>query len=134
MSSNTITPFTVSIPQQSLDDLSKRLSTAIISQDQPPEETKREEETWNRGVPSTDINRLVAYWKNDFDWKSIQRNMNKSLRMFQTVIPVDGFEDLDIHFVHHKSTDDVKASNSIPLLFIHGCKFLIWSACDLSGS
>lgn len=37
---------------------------------------------------------------------------------FETEVEIEGFEVLDIHFVHQKS--DVEGA--IPLLFVHGCK------------
>ncbi|KAF9017545.1 alpha beta-hydrolase [Hymenopellis radicata] len=51
------------------------------------------------GVPLAAMRRLVDYWK------SVHRD-----------IQVDGFETLNIHYVHQKS----KAVDAIPLLFLHG--------------
>ncbi|CAG8098376.1 unnamed protein product [Penicillium salamii] len=41
---------------------------------------------------------VVEFWRDKYDWRS------------------NGFDDLDIHFLHHKSTQP----GAIPLIFIHG--------------
>ena len=50
--------------------------------------------------------------------------MNK-LPQFMTKVEVDGFGELDIHFLHQKSS----SKNAIPLLFVHG-----WPGNFLEGS
>jgi len=37
---------------------------------------------------------------------------------FKTRVTIDGFEEIDMHFVHQKSEVD----EAIPLLFVHGCE------------
>ena len=71
---------------------------------------------WDYGAPLADVKRLTAYWKDRFDWKHQEADINK-LPQFQTRIKVDGYEALRIHFVHQKS----ESSKAIPLLFVHGC-------------
>ena len=84
---------------------------------------------WDYGVPLEEINRLVLHWKNTFDWRKQEEQLNQ-LSHFQTVIDVseesrDGslqasppIESLNIHFLHHKS----EVKGAIPLLFVHGCE------------
>jgi len=36
-----------------------------------------------------------------------------------TVVEVEGFGELDMHFIHQKS----EVEGAIPLLFVHGCEF-----------
>ena len=74
---------------------------------------------WDYGAPLADVQRLTAYWKDGFDWKKQEADINK-LPQFQTKIKVDGYEPLSIHFLHQKS----ETSNAIPLLFVHGCRSL----------
>lgn len=40
---------------------------------------------------------------------------------FQTTVSIDGFEQVNMHFVHQKS----EAPGAIPLLFVHGCKICL---------
>ena len=67
---------------------------------------------------SPDIKRLVSHWKNKFDWRKHEAKLNE-LPQFKTKVMVDGFEEVDMHFVHQKSD----TPGAIPLLFVHGCEF-----------
>jgi Epoxide hydrolase N terminus len=104
-----ITAFEISIPDDRINDLKQRLELAKF-----PDEL--EDAGWDYGSPLSDVKRLTAYWKDEFNWRKAEEQLNK-LPQFTTNIQCDGFEDLKIHFVHKKS--DVKGA--IPLLFIHGC-------------
>jgi hypothetical protein len=43
--------------------------------------------------------------------------LGPQLPMFTIPVEVNGFDTLDIHFVHQRSA----VSGAIPLLFLHGC-------------
>ncbi len=64
---------------------------------------------------SKNVERLVEYWKTKFDWRAKEKELN-SLPHFITQISVEGFDPLDIHFIHQKS----EVKGAIPLLFVHG--------------
>lgn len=104
-----IETFTLAIPDNKLELLSLKLSTASF-----PDEL--DEAKWDYGAPLAEIKRLTEYWKDKYDWRKQESEINK-LPNFRTSIHVDGFGALDIHFLHQKS--DVE--NAIPLLFVHGC-------------
>lgn len=72
---------------------------------------------WDYGVPLADLKRLLEHWKNGYDWRKFEAEVNK-LPMFTRNIAVDGFGTLDIHYVHQKS----EREGAIPLFFSHGCK------------
>ncbi|KAJ3762718.1 Alpha/Beta hydrolase protein [Lentinula raphanica] len=102
-------PFKLSVPDAKLDILRQKLALAEF-----PDELENAE--WNYGVPLADIKRLVAYWKDGYDWRAQEARLNKELPQFTKDIDVDGFGTLNIHYVHQKSP----VSNAIPLLFVHG--------------
>lgn len=79
-----------------------------------------EDSGWDYGVPLADVQRLLARWKNGYDWRKYEKELNDELPQFQTDIDVDGFGILKIHFVHKKS----EVPGAIPLLFVHGSKRL----------
>ncbi|KAI0823206.1 alpha/beta-hydrolase [Trametes gibbosa] len=108
MAGSTEQAFTVAVPDADLELLHKKLDLARL-----PDELEGAE--WNYGVPLADIKRLVAYWKDSFDWRKAEAEINK-LPMFTRDIEVDGFGTLNIHYVHQKS----EVKNAIPLLFVHG--------------
>jgi hypothetical protein len=103
-------PFKISIPQEKVDSLKKKLSLAEF-----PDELSASE--WDLGVPLADMKRLTKAWEN-WDWRQAEERLNK-VPQYHTGIKVDGFDELDIHFFWQKS----EAKNAIPLLFVHGCRF-----------
>lgn len=104
-----ITPFVIDIDESRLSRLHQKLQLT----DFPPE---LDQAGWTYGAPLSDITRLTKYWKDGFDWRKQEAELNK-LPQFTTNITVDGFEELNVHFVHQRSP----VEGAIPLLFIHGC-------------
>ncbi|KAI0794065.1 alpha/beta-hydrolase [Fomes fomentarius] len=101
-------PFTLAIADEDLNFLQEKLKLCRL-----PDEV--DDAGWDYGVPLADICRLVSRWKDGFDWRATEAELNQ-LPMFIREIDVDGFGTLDIHYVHRKSA----AKNAIPLLFVHG--------------
>lgn len=108
-----LTPYKVAIPSDRLEKLHAQLEMAEF-----PDEL--DDAGWDYGVPLADMKRLTAYWKDTFDWRKQEEEINK-LPNFQTEIQVEGFEPLNIHFLYQKS----EIADAIPLLFVHGCKSFI---------
>jgi hypothetical protein len=113
-----ITPFTININESKLNRLRQKLELA----DFPPELDEAGE---LYGAPLSKVTRLAQYWKEGFNWRAQEAKLNQ-LPHFTTDIAVEGFGELNVHFVHQKS--DVPGA--IPLLFVHGCKTL---PCILQG-
>ena len=109
MASILFEPYTISIPEEQRERLTKKLEATTF-----PDELDQAD--WNYGAPLADVKRLATYWKEKFDWRKQEAKLNE-LPNLKTDIQVDGFESLDIHFVYQKS--DVEGA--IPLLFSHGC-------------
>ncbi|SJL07287.1 related to epoxide hydrolase [Armillaria ostoyae] len=105
----TETPFSISIPDEKLELLRKKLELTTL-----PDEL--EDSGWKYGVPLGDIKRLVARWKDGFDWRAQEAILNEELPQFTRDIQVQGHGTLNIHYVHQKSP----VVDAIPLLFIHG--------------
>lgn len=103
-------PFQISVPQEKIDNLKSKLSHAEFP-DEPIDAQ------WDQGVPLADMKRLTKAWEK-WDWRQAEERLNRTLPQFHTGVKVDGFEELDIHFVWQKSG----VKNAIPLLFVHGCK------------
>lgn len=109
-----IQPYNISVPDEALKTLQTKLSLTTF-----PNQVNFSDD-WAYGAPLSDVKRLVERWNNGFDWRAQEKRLNESLPQFTTRVSVKGFDDLDIHFVHQKA----KRPDSIPLLFVHGCKFL----------
>ena len=102
------TPFQVCISAEKLQQLKTKLELATF-----PDEL--DNAGWSYGSPLSDVKRLVAHWRDNFDWRRAEAKLNE-LPQFRTNVPVGGFGELDIHFVHQRSDVD----GAIPLLFCHG--------------
>jgi len=99
-----ITPFTVSVPDASLQDLKQRLALTRW----PDRETTAG--TWDQGVPVAYAHELARYWAEHYDWRRCEATLN-SWPQFTTMI--DG---IDIHFIHRRSSHE----NALPLIISHG--------------
>lgn len=107
---SSLRPFEISIPDERVELLKKKLSLATF-----PDEL--DEAGWDLGAPLADVKRLTTYWNDGFDWRKQESQLNNKLPQFTTDITVDGFGSLEIHLVHQKS----EIKGAIPLLFVHGC-------------
>src|SRR5664279_2411657 len=103
VSTETIRPFQVHIPQADLDDLRRR----VLATKWPSRETVTDD---SQGVQLATMKKLAAYWTKDYDWRKVEARLN-SLPQFMTTI--DG---VDIHFIHVRS----KHPNALPVIITHG--------------
>lgn len=105
-----IRPYNVSVPQAKIDRLQQKLAVVDL-----PDEL--DDAGWDYGAPLGDIKELITYWQNDYDWRKQEAKLNE-LPNYVTGIEVEGFGDLQIHFIHQQSP----VKNAVPLLFCHGCE------------
>jgi hypothetical protein len=103
--------FKIAVPDEKLALLRAKLDLTTF-----PDEL--EDAGWTYGAPLADIRRLVARWKDGYDWRQHEAEINAELPQFTRDIEVEGFGVLNIHFVHQTS----KVVDAIPLLFVHGCE------------
>ncbi|KAF9266802.1 alpha/beta-hydrolase [Marasmius fiardii PR-910] len=101
--------FEISVPDVSITNLRQKLELARF-----PDEL--EHAGWDYGVPLSDIRRLVARWKDGYDWRKHESALNDELPQFTRDIDIEGFGSLNVHYVHKES----EVKTAIPLLFIHG--------------
>jgi epoxide hydrolase len=103
MTNTEIRPFRIDIPQTDLDDLRDRLARTRWIDDLPGT-------GWERGVPSSYLKDLAAYWAGTFDWRAAEAELNGYPQFITTI---DGQE---VHFLHVRSP----RQDATPLLLIHG--------------
>ena len=100
----TIREFKVSVDESKIDDLYKRIDLTRW-----PDEVN--DEIWTLGTKKSFLKDSVQYWRNDFDWKIHEKQINDfGSYKFKTR------DDLEIHFIHSKSDSE----NSIPIIITHG--------------
>ena len=99
-----IREFKVSVDESKIDDLYKRIDLTRW-----PDEVN--DEIWTLGTKKSFLKDAAQYWRNDFDWKIHEKEINDfGSYKFKTK------DDLEIHFIHSKSDSE----NSIPILITHG--------------
>lgn len=104
-------PFRIDVPESQLSQLHQKLSLTVLP-------SELDDAGWSYGAPLSDINRLVTRWKDGYDWKKHEAELNAELPQYMRDVEVDGFGTLGIHYVHKRS----QVASAIPLLFVHGCE------------
>ena len=102
--------FRIAVPDEHLSTLQQKLALTNL-----PDEL--EDVGWDYGAPLADIRRLVSHWKESYDWRKHEAQLNAELPQFTRDIEVEGHGTLNVHYIHKKS----EIVDAIPLLFVHGC-------------
>jgi epoxide hydrolase len=98
-----IRPFQVAISQADLDDLQERLARTRWPDELPGA-------GWSRGVPLGYLRDLAAHWRDRYDWRAQEAELN---RFPQFTTTIDG---QTVHFLHVRSPEP----DALPLLVTHG--------------
>ncbi|TYB59757.1 epoxide hydrolase [Nonomuraea sp. PA05] len=98
---STISPFRVEIPQSDLDDLQTRLRLTRFADEIPGAD---------QGVGVERVKRLVAHWRESFDWRAVEATLNAHP---QFTTEIDG---QNIHFLHVRSSNP----DALALILTHG--------------
>jgi microsomal epoxide hydrolase len=96
-------PFSIQVPQATLDDLHERLEHTRW-----PDEL--EGAGWDYGTNLGYLKELVDYWQHKFDWRAQEAKLNQSA---QFRAEIDG---MGIHFIHEHG----KGPNPTPIIITHG--------------
>ncbi|KAL9564181.1 hypothetical protein ACKAV7_011688 [Fusarium commune] len=78
----------------------------------------------NEGPPKDAVKDLAEYWGSKYNWREVERSINKDYKHYATTVPGNSnySAHIPIHFVHERS----KNSKATPLLLLHG-----WSSTHL---
>ena len=102
-------PFTVRVPDDVLADLKTRLDRARFPDEVPGS-------SWQYGSDLAYVKDLVTYWRDRFDWRAQERQLNA---WPQFTVPIG---DVDLHFIHA----DGVGPRPMPLLLSHGWPGSVW--------
>ncbi|MEU8223585.1 epoxide hydrolase family protein [Kribbella sp. NPDC048915] len=111
-----IKPFSIDIPQSTLDDLAAKLASARFPTPLPGDD-------WSTGVPVSWLSSMVDYWRTSYDWRAAEKELNSYP---QFVAEIEGQR---IHFIHVRSAEP----DALPLLLTHGWPGSIVEFLDLIG-
>jgi pimeloyl-ACP methyl ester carboxylesterase len=95
--------FQIKVSNEVLDDLKYRLNHVRW-----PDQI--EDSGWERGTDKGYLQSLVSYWRDHYDWRAQESELN---RLSQFRCNVDG---IDVHFVHERG----KGPNPLPIILTHG--------------
>jgi microsomal epoxide hydrolase len=96
-------PFTLSVPDEVLDDLKQRLNNTRWPDEIP-------KNNWTYGADLAYLKDLCSYWATDYDWRSHEATINQ-FEQYKTKV-----SGIDLHFIYEKG----KGKNPLPLLLSHG--------------
>ncbi|XP_026175141.1 epoxide hydrolase 1 [Mastacembelus armatus] len=103
----TIRPFKVTTSEEELEDLYRRI-------DQTRPVTSLEDSQFHYGFNSQCLQKVVSYWRNDFNWRRQVDKLNQYPH-FKTKI-----EGIDIHYLHVKPKNVPEGTTAIPIIMVHG--------------
>ncbi|XVU27782.1 epoxide hydrolase family protein [Actinoplanes sp. CA-054009] len=95
--------FTVDVPQDTLDDLQRRLKATRFDAD-------LDNENEYYGLSTAYLRPLVEYWADGYDWRAAEKRLN---RFDQFKVEIDG---TPVHFIYKRGT----GPNPTPLMILHG--------------
>jgi pimeloyl-ACP methyl ester carboxylesterase len=98
-------PFTIEVPDAVLRDLRDRLDRTRFPGRTAPE--------WRAGTDPDYLRELVAYWRDGFDWRARERELNA---FPQFTAEIDGQR---VHFVHVRARE-AAGHAPVPLILTHG--------------
>lgn len=101
--------FRVSVPQDAIDDLRRRLASTRF----PPDPHN---DDGDYGFPTADLRGLVHHWLHDHDWRATEEHMNA---LEQYAITVNGAD-------HHVFVARGTGPNPMPLILSHGWPWTSW--------
>jgi epoxide hydrolase len=111
-----ISPFQVDIPESDLLDLRDRLARTRWPTELPGA-------GWDRGVPVDYLRGLAHYWREDYDWRKHEAQLNQHPQFTTTI---DG---QNVHFLHVRSPEPA----ALPLIITHGWPGSIVEFLDIIG-
>jgi microsomal epoxide hydrolase len=107
-------PFTLHVPDAAIADLKTRLGLTRFPDTAPGE-------PWAFGSSVAYVRDLVAYWKDDFDWRAQEAALNQ---FPQFKVPL---HDIDVHYLHVPGV----GPNPYPLLLMHGWPGSVYEFIDI---
>lgn len=124
-----IEPLRIDVPQSQLDDLADRLNRVRWANELPADQVTDGiqrgpvQPGWEYGVPLEYVQRLVAYWRDGYDWRKWEARLNE---FPQFTTEIDG---QNIHFLHVRSPEPA----ATPLILTHGWPNSVVEFLDIIG-
>jgi len=109
-----VTPFTYHVPDDDIADLRARLARTRLP-DQAPDAP------WAYGTDLTYLRTLIAYWRDQFDWRAHEARLN-AFPQFKV-----NLHGIDLHYLHVPG----QGPDPKPLLLLHGWPGSVFEFMDI---
>ncbi|KAL9616566.1 MAG: hypothetical protein Q9160_008569 [Pyrenula sp. 1 TL-2023] len=114
-SASTITPFTLSTPQSSLDELKTLLNVSKVAPQTYENSFAKKEESY--GVTREWMLGALGEWRGGYDWRETERYINSFPNFMAKIRDGEGEENaFDVHFVALFS----EREDAVPVVMTHG--------------
>src|SRR5215218_7321179 len=98
-------PFEIAVPQAKLDHIQAKLALSQVGY------APADDADWKYGTDARWLSELLDYWRTKYDWRRCESRLNKIPQFIATI------EDIDVHFIHIRSSAPEK---KLPLILTHG--------------
>jgi pimeloyl-ACP methyl ester carboxylesterase len=100
-----VKPFAIAVPQTVLDRIAARLALSAVGY------APADDADWKYGVDAVWLQGLLDYWRNQYDWRAAERELNALPHFIARV------EDFDVHFIHVRAS---AVPARLPIVLTHG--------------
>lgn len=107
----TLSPFTIDVPDEALDDLRERLVRTRFT-------GRTGTQPWHGGADPDYLRELVSYWAGSFDWRRREAELNSAPHYLADIA---GHR---LHFAHLRAERAAGAPVRLPIILSHG-----WPSC-----
>ncbi|MDB4873473.1 MAG: Microsomal epoxide hydrolase [Gemmatimonadales bacterium] len=114
--SASVDQFEISIPDDALADLRRRLESTRWSSEVANDD-------WSYGTSGRYLRSLVDYWLTGYDWRAQEVAINRYAHYRTTI------DEVPIHFVHERG----KGPDPVPIVLTHGWPWTFWDWHQLIG-
>jgi hypothetical protein len=117
IANDVVSQFEVKVPGEELSDLNERLSRTRYIAAEP-------DAGWEAGMPVEFLRSLLAYWRDEFDWRKLESKINSFANL---KVAIDG---LNVHCVHIRGA----GPDTVPIVLVHGWPSSFVEHLDLGSS
>ena len=101
-------PYKISVPDETLHELKQRLAWSKF----PSQLESPSQDLWDFGVPTKEIQRLQSYWRDGYEWRRAEAQLNE-LPQYQTDIEIERFGIIKIHCNFSHSLPNLDSHHSL---------------------
>jgi len=95
LGANNVQPYRMHVSQKYLDLTKQKLELTRLPRD--PSGRLTTQQQWTLGVPKSELEPVLDYWMEEYNWREQERQINDTLPQFRAAI-----NGTRLHFVHRR--------------------------------